>query len=112
MFSPSARRPLVPRLMSSNAQLGFGSTKWWRTDASHNLINGLISRRIQQPWTMRYHGEESEPSRAQRLEAIRRQIAEGTYDTPERLAAAVSDLFDREFGSNRADDLDSLGELN
>lgn len=61
---------------------------------------------------MRYHGEEPEPSRASRLAAIRRQVAEGTYDTPERLAAAVSDLFDREFDSDETDGFGPLDELN
>lgn len=69
------------------------SFKSWRADSPH----GLFDRRIQQPWIMRYHGPNSDLPEEERMSAIARRIAEGNYDTPERIAAAVSDMFDREF---------------
>jgi negative regulator of flagellin synthesis FlgM len=36
--------------------------------------------------------------RHERVEEIRRQIAEGTYDTPERLELALDRMFDEFFG--------------
>ncbi len=79
--------------MNMSVQLERRPTKTWRADSPH----GLFNRRIQHPWKMQYHGQNADLPDEDRLAAIGRQIAEGTYDTPERIAAAVSDMFDREF---------------
>ncbi len=59
---------------------------------------------------MRYHNPDSEPSREARLAAIKRRVVEGEYDSPERLAAAVHDLFKREFAEPSGDTYWNLDE--
>lgn len=85
----------------------------WRVDHAHDAVPapGLASpgntltrnfdrRRTPYSVTMRYHGSQQDLPPEDRLADLRRRIAEGSYDSPERLAAAVSLMFDQEFVEN------------
>ncbi len=55
-----------------------------RKDAAEISIHSLMMQKLKQ----------TPEVRQEKIDAIKQQIADGTYDTPERISGAVDNLFD------------------
>jgi hypothetical protein len=58
-----------------------------------NCLEGPVSRTS--PWWTTFAAGKDRPIRHELVERVRREIAEGTYDTPEKWEAALDRLYER-----------------